>query len=314
MLESNTDQGVSHQTSPENNEQFEKLNERLKEVLDLRSRIRQRFRSIEHMMLGLISTLLFAYKLQSIAREGLSVVGFLESYAFFEAMVVAMLPLFFVVLFRLTFGVLPFELLRNRFAGFEKKMNLDIESMRAKRRQLVDSSEKQQFAGEAYFAKLVDSSRELSNNIQMRAGVYLLLGGIIAIGGLMYFSNNFSETLLRLIEVDSYLKPLPFILSRFGALVFLELLAFFFLRQYKFTMDEFRYYEGIKRSREEKLFYLKYLKTEMTNKEMIEYLRELDSYDRIKDGDSSIVLESKRLNKDELEVFHKILDNIKFSK
>ena len=47
---------------------------------------------------------------------------------------------------------------------------------------------------------------------------------------------------------------------RFGILFFIELIAFFFLRQYKAAMEEFRYYEAIKRQREETLALVAMLK------------------------------------------------------
>lgn len=41
------------------------------------------------------------------------------------------------------------------------------------------------------------------------------------------------------------------ILPRFGVLFFIEYIAFFFLKQYRILMEEYRYYEAIKRERQD---------------------------------------------------------------
>lgn len=42
-------------------------------------------------------------------------------------------------------------------------------------------------------------------------------------------------------------------LPRFGILFFIEYIAFFFLKQYRILMEEYRYYESIKRQRQDVL-------------------------------------------------------------
>ena len=76
-------------------------------------------------------------------------------------------------------------------------------------------------------------------------------------------------------------------------------------------MDEFRYYESLQRSREETLAIIK-----LTNEsdsvsdiyEMVDKIGFRSSPDRLENGQSTELLESKKLNKDETEIFSKILD------
>jgi hypothetical protein len=59
--------------------------------------------------------------------------------------------------------------------------------------------------------------------------------------------------------MENLLHTLP----RFGILFFIETIAFFFLRQYRTAMDEYRYFEAIKRKREENFVLLCLLASEI---------------------------------------------------
>ncbi len=48
-----------------------------------------------------------------------------------------------------------------------------------------------------------------------------------------------------------YVERALVLLPGFGILFFIEFVAFFFLRQYRSALDEFRYYDAIRRNREE---------------------------------------------------------------
>jgi hypothetical protein len=110
------------------------------------------------------------------------------------------------------------------------------------------------------------------------------VGACIALAGVTFFflqASSFAPTLSPLVPAvtpsassatgrDQQLrtvseKPSPtpkttevlfFFGSRFGVLFFIEFVAFFFLRQYRATMDEFRYYETAQRNREDNLMIL----------------------------------------------------------
>jgi hypothetical protein len=76
-------------------------------------------------------------------------------------------------------------------------------------------------------------------------------------------------------------------------------------------MDEFRYYESLQRSREETLALVKLIKEsgESINVyELIEKCGFRSTSEKLETGQTTELLESKKLNKDEAEIFAKILD------
>lgn len=95
-------------------------------------------------------------------------------------------------------------------------------------------------------------SRKTAGKLFGRAGVYLFIGVMIAATGLAFFYAASSTAIAKpSADVSHALLDLA---PRFGILFFIEFLAFFFLKQYRAAIDEFRYYEAITRSREEMVF------------------------------------------------------------
>lgn len=94
-------------------------------------------------------------------------------------------------------------------------------------------------------------SSKISERIYNNSKTYLFVGLTVAILGVSFFifygltndSNNPSRELL-----ERALDYLP----RVGALFFIEFIAFFFLKQYRILLEEYRYYESIKRDRQHK--------------------------------------------------------------
>jgi TRAP-type C4-dicarboxylate transport system permease small subunit len=222
---------------------------------------------------------------------------------YYVNMVYATSPVFIPILFKFIFGFYPLQFFRSKLSSTYKDK---INSIQKIQERLVETSDDLSLE-EVFYTKLVDSSKKLSKVIFNRAGVYIFVGSVIAIGGLLYFTSTF--------QINSVATPTPndllkVFLPRFGALFFLEFIAFFFLKQYKFTMDEFRYYEGIQRTREEKLFFIKAMKSDDQKEVLIDILRNVDSSDKILSGNSSLILESKKLHKDEFEILNKIVDKV----
>lgn len=96
------------------------------------------------------------------------------------------------------------------------------------------------------------SSRKTAGKLFGRAGVYLFIGVMIAATGLAFFYVQSSPTIAK--PAGDMGHALLDLAPRFGILFFIEFLAFFFLKQYRAAIDEFRYYEAITRSREEMVF------------------------------------------------------------
>ena len=167
---------------------------------------------------------------------------------------------------------------------------------------------------------LVQSSKNQAQRILQRAGVYLIIGSLIAFFGVGFFyletspDTNIPDTedwVLMLAAQVAQTAP------RFGVLFFVEFVAFFFLRQYRTAMEEFRYFEAIQRRREE-LFALVTLMREEESRVNIERLIEADCWfsdsGRLAQGESTELLESKKLTKDEIHVLLKIIEAMSHAK
>lgn len=171
------------------------------------------------------------------------------------------------------------------------------------------SSKYKSDTAEIYLKELIFSSRSLSKNIYNRGSLYLTIGLVCAFAGIAFF---YSQTHV----VDSSKKPSEqvfFLLPNFGVLFFLELVAFFFLRQYKTVMDEFRYYEAIQRSREETLVVIKFTLEsgkEIDFADMIDKVRSGTNPAKLEAGQSTEFLESRKLDKSELDTLTKLVETV----
>lgn len=102
-------------------------------------------------------------------------------------------------------------------------------------------------------------------------------------------------------------------LPRLGALFFIEFIAFFFLKQYRASMDEFKYYESIKRNREEIVFKIKYME-ESKNEDHLEVMKDLILFnsnpDILRKEETTELIEKRKLSKEEVGIIEKLLDTL----
>ena len=86
--------------------------------------------------------------------------------------------------------------------------------------------------------------------------MHMALGITIGVVGLLFFFLSTSSIFANASPVVSW-QGLAFslaaVLPRLGVLIFIELTAGFFLKQYAIAMEEFRYFERILRRRESEL-------------------------------------------------------------
>lgn len=192
-----------------------------------------------------------------------------------------------------------------------------------------------------YFASLAVSSRKLAKSLRTRSSVYLFIGVIIAFSGLLFFyaqvnkSSDIRTYMPQSNEVmgesnTSTKSPqeenktnieLIKMAQNFGILFFIEFVAFFFLKQYRAAMDEFRYYESLQRYREETLALMKFKASELRS-EAAQIGKESDIFaiieksgfrttsEKLENGQSTELLEYKKLSKEETDIFNKILEII----
>jgi hypothetical protein len=223
----------------------------------------------------------------------------------YQDVLVAIFFTFFPLLVFQVLGNLPFEALRQR--TLRRSVDLRDERISELRRDTARLDEKtpSELDGVLLARSLAESSREMADKIYIRSGVYLIVGVLVAFSGLAFF---YAQTPQKQMKWDALLLALA---PRFGILFFIELVAFFFLRQYREAMDEFRYFEAIKRKREESLLLLSLARTSTSPIDLLQLIEvwDLSSTPRpLSGGQTTEVLETRKLTKDELSIFEKMLD------
>jgi hypothetical protein len=118
---------------------------------------------------------------------------------------------------------------------------------------------------ETNFASYITRSQDAARIAQRRPNALLFVGTIIAAAGLIFFVLTLPGSRYGFLALDSdkienlhdaWLSAIQ-LLPRLLMLVFIQVLAGFFLRQYRSSMEDFRYYEAVLRHREAQ--YLSYL-------------------------------------------------------
>ena len=235
----------------------------------------------------------------------------------------------FPVIFLLVFGSLPLESLRRRRypnlnAAINRQFTIDpkieapvemqrnssfnVETSRAARLESVAASASASAADSLVYA-LAHSSKKLADSIYSRSGVYLLVGVMVAFSGLAFFYLQ-TSAIFNGADLASLLGSLA---PKFGILFFIEFVAFFFLKQYRISMDEFRYYEAIKRHREEILVLLRIGHDQnrpVDTFELIKLGQFFSVAGRLQKEESTELLETRKLEKNETAVLEKAIDAI----
>jgi hypothetical protein len=154
--------------------------------------------------------------------------------------------------------------------------------------------------------QLTKNAEILANKIYTRSGVYLIFGVLIAFGGILYFSLQ-SVTISN--EPD-HIHILMILAPRFGILFFIEFIAFFFLKQYRAAMDEFRHYDTIKRNRESQLAIFLMATNEFSESnfnKVVEKINFFEHVGRLSAGETTELLEMSKINKNELEALKELV-------
>lgn len=154
-----------------------------------------------------------------------------------------------------------------------------------------------------------EHSRALASKIFNRAGVYLLVGALTAFSGLAFFYIQ-APTQSVNPDISSIIVNLA---PKFGILFFIEFIAFFFLRQYRGAMDEFRYYESLQRSREEMIFSynaLKNIDDDLAFSEAIRSSLFTSKALSLSPGHTTENIEMRKLESNELAGLAKIIEGL----
>jgi len=235
----------------------------------------------------------------------------IERYYF--DVLVGVLIIIFPLLFLQVFGSTPIEAFRTRkskvknddlsISGDNNIINLtqNIQSEDSVNGDIIEAS--------IYLRFLAKDAESLSGKIYNRSGVYLLFGVLIAFSGIFYFS--FQPIALpegaKIEEVVLLLAP------RFGILFFIEFIAFFFLKQYRSAMDEFRHYEGLKRARESQLAILLMASNNFEEKDFSTIIDKMSFFERfgvLSKGETTELIESNKLNDSELSTLKVLAQDV----
>ncbi|MCD2325315.1 hypothetical protein LQ953_14935 [Sphingomonas sp. IC-56] len=154
------------------------------------------------------------------------------------------------------------------------------------------------------------SSRLVAEKMFKRSALYLFIGAAIAGFGLLFFYVQASTLSLKDLTPTEILAQLA---PRFGILFFVEFIAFFFLKQYRAAMDEFKYYEEIQRAREEMEFAYAVIRSSDDGADLVQAIRTgaFSSMTKpITSGHTTEYLEARKLQGDDLAGIAKILEGL----
>lgn len=232
---------------------------------------------------------------------------------YFELLLGALVALFPFVFYQI-FGKSPLHAIRNRQTDSEIQ-NIVIHGDRnviqvAKDKAAIEKGEAPQSTVQLLF-QLAKNAEVLSNKIYVRSGVYLIFGVLIAFSGIAYFSlQSISVATSQPTEITTQLIGLA---PRFGVLFFIEFIAFFFLKQYRAAMDEFRHYDAIKRNRESQLAIFLMATKEFPEQSFVTVIDKANFFEqigRLASGETTELLEANKLNKNELEGIKDLLSEL----
>lgn len=232
------------------------------------------------------------------------------------------LILVFPIVFKLTFGVLPLEALRQKFSSSQQNAGGHIGKLTPQKSpELVErvaavetpknvkDEHVEEFDPRKLLSAFTRKSEELCERVYTRAGVYLIVGVFISVGGLAFFYIRS----LSLPSGSDLLDRVLTLLPAFGVLFFIEFVALFFLRQYRSAMDDFRYYDAIRRHREENLVLLAMFSENKSIVSTVDVIRSMRFYSgdqKISKDETTEILEARRMQRDEMVIFEKMLDTI----
>lgn len=165
------------------------------------------------------------------------------------------------------------------------------------------------------YAQITEDSRSVARTLFSRAGVYIIVGVLAAIIGIVLF-----EIMIRWDDTAKSASSLPYlfrIAPNLSVLLLCELIAFFFLRQSRALMDEFRYFDGIARHREEVLALLHLNKEAAKPLTVGDILTAATFFSKgasLAPGETTEIVETRKLEKTELEILAAAVEAISRSK
>jgi len=231
--------------------------------------------------------------------------GYKDFFDFYGEIVLAVMFSLLPLLFRQVFGELPFEYVRK-----SRSKQRAIEIKGSNNNIVITEDIYKQLKKKQIILNHIEESKEISQKIYSRSGAYLLIGCLIAFTGVaIFYSPIFGQVINEKRDISQVLVDY---LPRFGALFFIEFIAMFFLRQYRIMMQEYRYYEGIKRERQDEFRNIQLFKKFSSDPNLLSQLHKIlklkQTRCNLKNGESTELLELEKITQKDLDIIGKFTD------
>jgi hypothetical protein len=152
-------------------------------------------------------------------------------------------------------------------------------------------------------ALYAENTSNVTKRIYTRAGVFLLVAVTISIVGIAYFYHGIRD----LPQATDYMDHVFGLLPSLSVLIFIELIALLFLRQHRAAMEDFRYFDAVRREREDKLVILKMFAENSSKVSAADVLDAMDIY--VQAGrQSRNSPRSRRMRRDQASPFETVTD------
>lgn len=224
---------------------------------------------------------------------------------FYNQILLALFIVLVPTLFNLIFRQLPIEYIRSKrdsSKGIKTEDNNPFDIV-------VENNKKPQIEM-TYVENCINESKNIAEKVFSRSGVYLLVGCLIAFTGVAIFYSPLFSISTSTDVTQRLLDYLP----RFGALFFIEFIAFFFLKQYRIMLEEYRYYEAIKRKRQDKFMLVELIEKHKDNPELLKTLVDnvpQSTITKLANGETTEILETQKIVNQDMDIFSKFTDLIK---
>lgn len=243
---------------------------------------------------------------------------FTQNFLFAAAFVIA--EIFSFILFEATLLVGPLMNLAERRKNLSPAQGIDAKTQNLVQAILAPEAQTGVVAPDDDISRamkdVIKRSIQAYKSAQLRPNVLLFAGTIISVIGLLFFiltlpqigSSFYSDATQSLTTRILEIAP------RFLMLVFIQVLAGFFLRQYRSSMEELRYYESILRYREDQLSsYL--IRRAAKDKSLVEFasiIIERRDFLSMKSGDTTSIIEAQRSELNEFKgIFESFIETIR---
>lgn len=166
-----------------------------------------------------------------------------------------------------------------------------------------------------YLSFLIKDSRDLANTVFKRGISYFIFALMVSVLGIILF---FLRTGKAVENFDDKIYKFIFsVFDRFGMPIFVETVAFYLFRQFRITMDDFKYYNRITAIRESYLVIVKLFKSDVPKQDRDKIVKVLDLYndpDVLKGDQKLRSSDIRSVTNDELNFLKSLLDRFGIDK